>query len=52
MSSSKRSSAWTRGAPYVPRLAVWISLILAERAASAADLVDGGRFDHAQYPLG
>jgi len=33
---SARRAAWTRGDPYVPRLATWTARIVASRAASAA----------------
>ena len=37
------SSAWTRGAPYVPRLPAWIIRIVAVKLASATVRADGGR---------
>jgi hypothetical protein len=39
---SARRAAWTRGDPYVPRLATWTARIAASRAASAATLPVAG----------
>jgi len=43
-----RSSAWTRGMPYVPRLRVWMPRITLVSSASEQARADGGRFDQAQ----
>jgi hypothetical protein len=40
---SKRSSAWTRRAPYVPFEAAWISLIFSVSHASLSALSEGAR---------
>jgi hypothetical protein len=43
MPCSRRSSAWIRGEPYTPRLAVWICLIFSVSHASLSAWSDGGR---------
>lgn len=47
-----RNVAWTRGAPYVPREAEWISRISVSSATSMIALDDGCLDVHARYPLG
>jgi hypothetical protein len=43
MSCSSRSSAWTRGEPYTPRLCSWICLIRSVNHASWSARSDGAR---------
>ena len=47
-----RSSACTRGTPYVSRLSRWISAISVPRRSSSSACADGARSCHAQKPLG
>jgi hypothetical protein len=45
------SSAWTRVAPYILRLAAWIIRIVAVSPASAIGRADAGRGRQAEEPL-
>src|SRR5918996_3425305 len=47
---SRRRAAWTRRAPYVPRLSWWILVIRATSHASARARSDGGRRSQAWKP--
>jgi hypothetical protein len=48
---SKRSSAWIRGEPYVPRLAAWICLIFSVSQASSSARSDGARRSQLWKPV-
>ncbi len=51
MLCSIRSSAWMRGAPYTPRLASWICLILSVSQVSWSARSDGARRSQSWKPV-